>query len=253
MLNISPARAALSRGDAAGVAAVQHNRVLDIQPGVRVSTLFRVRDNIEFHVTGSAGGPGKRTAGNGGTAPRPHPTTSSSTSTRPSTWCAAPTGTSCATAPARRRPPVQARPLGAAQTPQDLTDSQADQPAAIRRAGGKVWRAHQGKEALRAIFDPDLDPREAARLLDRFLAWAQRSRLEPFVKLGRTIRTHRAGILAALELGINNGRTEGLNRRVRAITRRAFGFHSANAVAAIVMLCCGPVELQLPHDSTTNQ
>jgi transposase len=110
-----------------------------------------------------------------------------------------------------------------------------------------VWRAYKGKEALRAVFDPDLTPAEAARLLDRWLAWAQRSRLESFVKLGRTIRRHRAGILAALELGINNGRSEGLNRRVRAITTRAFGFHSAKAVAAMIMLCCGPIHLQLPH------
>jgi transposase len=131
--------------------------------------------------------------------------------------------------------------------PNDLTDTQLDQLSAIQRTGGAVWRAYKGKEALRAVFDPDLTPAEAARLLDRWLAWAQRSRLESFVKLGRTIRRHRAGILAALELGINNGRSEGLNRRVRAITTRAFGFHSAKAVAAMIMLCCGPIHLQLPH------
>jgi len=74
-------------------------------------------------------------------------------------------------------------------------------------------------------------------LLDRWIAWAQRCRLPSFVKLQRTIRKHRAGILAALELGINNGRSEGLNRKVRSITSRAFGFHSANAVAAMIMLC----------------
>ena len=137
--------------------------------------------------------------------------------------------------------------------PEDLTDSQRDQLAAIRRVGSQVWRAYQLKEALRAIFDPDLTPGEAAGLLDRFVSWAQRSRLPSFVKLQRTIREHRAGILAALELGINNGRTEGLNRRVRAITSRAFGFHSATAVAAMIMLCCGPVQTQLPHDQQSNQ
>lgn len=137
--------------------------------------------------------------------------------------------------------------------PGDLTDTQSDQLTAIKRAGSAVWRAYQGKEALRAVFDHDLTAGEAAALLDRFLSWAQRSRLPSFVKLGRTVRAHRPGILAALELGINNGRTEGLNRRVRAITSRAFGFHSAEAVAAMIMLCCGPVELRLPHDNMTNQ
>lgn len=131
--------------------------------------------------------------------------------------------------------------------PEHLTDTQTEQLAAIRRAGGAVWRAHQGVQALRAIFDPDLTPAEADTLLDRFLAWAQRSRMDAFVKLGRTIRKHRAGILAALDLGINNGRSEGLNRKVRAITSRAYGFHTAKAVAAMILLCCGPVQITLPH------
>lgn len=137
--------------------------------------------------------------------------------------------------------------------PDDLTDTQAEQLTAIRRAGGQVWRAYRLKEALRAIFDPDLTPGEAAGLLDRFVSWAQRSRLASFVKLQRTIRKHRDGILAALELGINNGRSEGLNRKVRSITSRAYGFHSADALAAMIMLCCGPIELQLPHDNRSHQ
>ncbi|HYN52661.1 MAG TPA: transposase, partial [Thermoleophilaceae bacterium] len=59
------------------------------------------------------------------------------------------------------------------------------------------------------------------------LAWASRSRLVPFVKLARTIRRHRAGILAAIRLGLSNGRLEGLNSRIRHISHRSFGFHSA--------------------------
>ena len=46
-------------------------------------------------------------------------------------------------------------------------------------------------------------------------ARAQRSRLEPFIKAARTIRAHRAEILAAIRLGLSNARLEGLNRRVR--------------------------------------
>jgi transposase len=92
-----------------------------------------------------------------------------------------------------------------------------------------------------------LTPGEAKTLLDRFLSWAQRSRMDSFVKLGRTIRKHRDGILAALDLGISNGRSEGLNRKARAITSRAYGFHTAKAVAAMILLCCGPVQIALPH------
>ena len=77
--------------------------------------------------------------------------------------------------------------------------------------------------------------------------WAQRCRLAPFVKLGRTIRVHRAGILATIEHGLANGRVEGLNNRVRLIVRRAFGFHSAQAALALVMLSCGPITTELPR------
>lgn len=58
------------------------------------------------------------------------------------------------------------------------------------------------------------------------------------------------GILAAIHLGINNGRVEGLNNRVRLIVRRAFGFHSPDAALALVMLTCGPITLAPPHERT---
>ena len=132
--------------------------------------------------------------------------------------------------------------------PDDLTDTQADQLAAIRRSGTAVWRAYQGKEQLRAIFAGDLNDHEVARLLHRWRAWAQRSRLEPFVTLGRTIAAHRDGILAAIRLGLSNGRVEGRNADIRLITRRAYGFHSAHAIAALVMLTYGPFTITLPHE-----
>lgn len=137
--------------------------------------------------------------------------------------------------------------------PEDLTDTQADQLADIRRSGNSVWRAYQGKEQLRAIFAGDLDETDVERLLDRWRAWAQRSRLQPFVELGRTITAHRDGILAAVRLGLSNGRVEGRNAGIRLITRRAYGFHSANAAAALVMLTYGPVTITLPHDKWLNQ
>lgn len=132
--------------------------------------------------------------------------------------------------------------------PDTLTDRQAQTLAAIRRTGGELWRGYQLKEALREIFAGDLDENDAAELVDRWCSRAQRSRLEPFVKLARTIREHRQGILASVRLGLSNGRVEGLNNRVRLIVRRAFGFHSANAALALVILSCGPIELALPHE-----
>jgi transposase len=104
------------------------------------------------------------------------------------------------------------------------------------------------KEMVRAIFAPGLTVDAVAELIDRLLARLSRSRLKPFVRLGRTIRKHRPGILAARRLNLSNARAEAMNNRVKLIVRRAYGFHSANAALALVHLTCGPVTLTLPHE-----
>jgi transposase len=132
--------------------------------------------------------------------------------------------------------------------PENLNDDQAATLRKLRRRGGDLWRAYTLKEALRAIFAGDLDEAEVAYLLDRFCSRAQRSGLKPFVTLAKTIRKHREGILAAVRLGVNNARHEGLNRRVRLIINRAYGFHSASAALALIMLTVGPITHVLPHE-----
>ena len=132
--------------------------------------------------------------------------------------------------------------------PDDLTDRQAAQLARLKRNGGPVARAYLMKEQFRAIFAGDLTRAEAAILLDAWCARAQRSRLAPFVKTAATMRHRRDLILNAIEHGLSNGRVEGLNNKVRLIVRRAYGFHSADAALALVMLGAGPIDLKLPHE-----
>lgn len=132
--------------------------------------------------------------------------------------------------------------------PDTLTEQQSATLRKLRRRSGDLWRAYSLKESFRAIFSGDLDPDQAGELLDRWVSKASRSRLAAFVKASRTVRKYRDGILAELRLGNNNGRAEGLNNVVRLITRRAYGFHSSQAALSLVMLCCGPIQLHLPHE-----
>ena len=136
--------------------------------------------------------------------------------------------------------------------PTDLTDKQAATLRKLKRRGGDLWRAYSLKEALRAVFAGDLNEADVGALLDRFCSKASRSHLAPFLTVARTVRQQRAGILAAIRLGINNARHEGLNRRVRLIVNRAYGFHSANAALALIMLTLGPIDHVLPHERTTH-
>ncbi len=132
--------------------------------------------------------------------------------------------------------------------PENLSPRQAALLEAIRRDGGLLWRAYQLKEALRGIFAGDLSVEEARELLESWCERAQTSGMRAFAKLAGTVHAHIDGILAALRVGLTNARAEGINTKVRLITRRAYGFHSAEAVIALVMLTCGPVTLRLPYE-----
>ena len=43
---------------------------------------------------------------------------------------------------------------------------------------------------------------------------------------------------------IYKGRTEGMNGKIRTITRRSYGFHSASNLIALIFLCCSGISLQ---------
>ncbi len=83
-----------------------------------------------------------------------------------------------------------------------------------------LYRAWQLKEALRSAG-------AARQLLDRWLAWACRSRIPAFVKLQKTIRAHKDGIPAAVGLGLSNSKLEGLNSKIRLTDHQRYGHHSA--------------------------
>ena len=101
--------------------------------------------------------------------------------------------------------------------------------------------------SLRALFADDLDHDQVQNLLSRWCSRASRSQIPEFVKASRTIRAHRAGITAALDHGMNNGRHEALNAKARLLMNRARGFHTAHAALALILLACGPNQPQLPY------
>ena len=125
------------------------------------------------------------------------------------------------------------------------TPKQLAKLAEVVLTNKRMYRAFLLLGELRYIYR--LPKHEAAERLDAWLAWASRSKLKPLIKLARTIRKHKSGVLAAIELGISNGRLEALNSRVRLISHRAHGFHSADALIAMVYLCCAGIQIELPH------
>jgi len=75
----------------------------------------------------------------------------------------------------------------------------------VSHANKRLYRAFLLKEELRLLYHLP-DQTLAEDHLNAWLAWASRSKLRPFVKLARTLRARRDGILAAIQLGLSNGR-----------------------------------------------
>lgn len=128
--------------------------------------------------------------------------------------------------------------------PESLRDEERVRIAEVAALNRRVYRGYLLKEELRALYA--CGPRGAPRHLDAWIRWAQRARLKPFLKLAGTVRKYRDGILAAVRLGVSNGRMEGLNNKIGVIKHRAYGFHSAAALIAMVFLCCTKLPITLP-------
>jgi transposase len=130
-----------------------------------------------------------------------------------------------------------------------LTMSQREVIAALEGANRRTFRAWQLKEELRDIFALPLTQAQAA--LDAWLAWASRSKLDPFVKLARTIRNYRASIEATIEWRLTNGIAESNNASIGRVRVNARGFHDPDAFITMVMLDRAGIAPNLPWATAT--
>ena len=129
--------------------------------------------------------------------------------------------------------------------PSKLSQREKRRLSAIQGTNQKLYRGYLLKESLGAALDY-VQPKRAKDALAEWLSWASRSKLKPFVKAARTIRKFRDGVLAYTQTKLTNGLAEGLNNKTRMITRRAYGFHSPDALMAMIFLCCGGIQLDPP-------
>jgi len=123
-----------------------------------------------------------------------------------------------------------------------LNPEERERLSAVQKTNRPLYRAYLLNATLARALDY-LQPKRAREALQDWMAWASRSRLLPFVRVARTIRTHLPGILAYVRWRLTNGVVEGLNRKARMIVGRAYGYHSAEALIAMLFLTCGGIQL----------
>ena len=129
--------------------------------------------------------------------------------------------------------------------PWNLTRDEGRKLSDVQDNNAQLFRAYLLNQTLALALDC-LQPKRARQALDDWLSWACRSKLAPFLKVSRTIRSKKEGVLAYIQERLTNGIVEGTNNRLRMIARRAFGFHSADALISMLYLCCGGIELHPP-------
>lgn len=132
-----------------------------------------------------------------------------------------------------------------AKSPEDLTRKQRTKLRAIEHDNKRLYRAYLLKEQLRDIFRTK--GYAAVLMIDAWLPWASRSKLDPFVRLARSIRRHRNAIDAALVHGLSNARVESANTKLNLLTRLAYGFHSHAPLIALAMIKLGGMCPPLPR------
>ena len=128
--------------------------------------------------------------------------------------------------------------------PDNLTENQQAKLDWIAKTNPVLHRAWSLKEGLRTVFATTGD--EAIEALQRWLAWAQRCDIRLFIDLGEKIKRHRETIEATLVHDLSNGLVESTNTKTRLIMRRAFGFHSPEALISLTMLTLGRYKPTLP-------
>lgn len=124
------------------------------------------------------------------------------------------------------------------------TDRQQLKLATIQQTNKRLYRAYLLSQQLREIYRANAQ--DALALLEAWLQWARRSRLEPFRKLARRITEQRDRVKAAFTNNLSNARVEQVNTQIRLIMRRGFGYHTEEAVIALAMLSLGGLCPPLP-------
>ena len=126
--------------------------------------------------------------------------------------------------------------------PWNLSERQYDRLRDLERLNLKVLRAYLLKELFRELWRYRR-PGWARKFLMKWLGWASRSRLKPFVKFARMVRRHLDGILAWFQLPLHNGIVEAMNNNAKAISHRAHGYRTAETFTLALLHSLGKLEL----------
>jgi transposase len=111
--------------------------------------------------------------------------------------------------------------------PENLKTAQIPKLDEALRLNEPLLLAWYLKEELRELWN-QLSRREMKTFLADWCDKAGQTGIGQMHKMAKTLRSHAAGILSYAEHPITSGRLEGINNKIKTLTKRSYGFHDQN-------------------------
>jgi transposase len=134
--------------------------------------------------------------------------------------------------------------------PENRTDKETVKLSEILRYNLRTVRAFLQREEFQRFWEYK-SAAWAGKFLDEWTSRVMRSRLEPMKKIARTLRTHRELILNWFRAHgeLSSGAVEGLNNKVKVVTRKSYGFRTAEVAKLALLHSLG----HLPEPESTHR
>lgn len=132
--------------------------------------------------------------------------------------------------------------------PDNLTENQRLRLGDLEKLNLKINRAYVLKEAFRCFWDYTYRG-NAKKYLDRWFWWATHSRLEPMRDFAWMLRNHEEQVLNYFKVPITNASVEGMNRKAKVLSQRAYGFRTVGTFQLALYHVLG----DLPMPETTHR
>ncbi len=132
---------------------------------------------------------------------------------------------------------------------ENLTEERLALRQSICQEHARIGRAMAIKDFLADTWN-HATAEDASKHLKAVMSWCSRSRLEPFVKLARSLKAHLEGILGYFKNYTTSAAIEAINGLLQLARRRARGYWNFANFQAIAYWIAGGIEIPVPLNTT---
>lgn len=126
---------------------------------------------------------------------------------------------------------------------ENLTDKQEAKFSKLKDMDLATGRAYRMKLSLQKMWGRSAIISDF--YFDEWYNWAIRSQLEPMIKLAKSLKRHKVGILRWFHTRMTNGLLEGINGLVQAAKRKARGYRTTENFIAMIYATVNKLDLMV--------